>query len=165
MCNLKNPPGNSSDHGFVLSILPHNVAKSASEVFWHYYSKKPQHSSIDWIESTIPSQCWSRWTLSILLETLGNLQYGYNISVKGFDDKFGYYAQWVKDSVGPALSDFMDVGTGQCNAFFDCRWIAGGTGTATVPCTQISSLNSASESWNLEYTLTDSNGFYVAVAS
>ncbi|KAF7857093.1 uncharacterized protein EAF02_011326 [Botrytis sinoallii] len=94
---------------------------------------------------SIPSQCWSRWTLSILLETLGNLQYEYNTSVKGFDDKFGYYVQWVKDSVGPALSDFMDVGFGNGNAFFDRRWIAGGTGSATVPCSQIRSQNGASQ--------------------
>ncbi|KAF7937959.1 uncharacterized protein EAE97_007755 [Botrytis byssoidea] len=114
---------------------------------------------------SIPSQCWSRWTLGILLETLDDLQDEYNTSVQGFDDKFGYYVQWVKDSVGPALSDFMDVGTGNGNAFFDCRWIAGGRGTTTVPCTEISSLNGASESWNLEYTLVDSDGFYAAVAS
>ncbi|CCD56471.1 glycoside hydrolase family 71 protein [Botrytis cinerea T4] len=114
---------------------------------------------------SISSQCWSRWTLSILLETLGNLQNEYNTSVQGFDDKFGYYVQWVKDSVGPALTDFMDVGAGNGNAFFDCRWTAGGTGKATVPCTQISLLNGAAESWDLEYTLTDSDGFYAAVAS
>ncbi|KAF7856273.1 hypothetical protein EAF04_009801 [Stromatinia cepivora] len=114
---------------------------------------------------SIPSQCWNRWTLSILLETLYNLQGQYNTSAHGYDDKFSYYVEWVKDSVDPALSTFMDVGTGKGNAYFDCRWTAGGPSAATLPCTQISFPGGAAKIWELEYTLTDSEGFYAAAAS
>jgi hypothetical protein len=114
---------------------------------------------------SIPSQCWSRWALGILLDSLDDLQDAYNTAAEGYDDKFGYYVQWVKDSVDPALTSFMTVGTGPGNAYFDCKWGSGGPESDTIPCTQANFPNGAAVSWTLDYTLTDPDGFYAAAAS
>ncbi|KAH8664684.1 glycosyl hydrolase family 71-domain-containing protein [Xylariales sp. PMI_506] len=119
-------------------------------------------------QDSIPALCWDRWALGILLDSLLGFQDSYNTAAEGYDSLFGYYQTWVKDSVEPTLDTFMTLPDGPGNAYFDCDWLAGGTSTSAnknLPCNQSTFSTAAAESWTIQYTLTDADGFWDALST
>ncbi|GKT74274.1 alpha-glucanase [Colletotrichum tofieldiae] len=106
--------------------------------------------------------CYDRWALRILSDSLDNFQSDYQDALKGYDDLFGYYAEYVEDSINPQLMTYMNLDGGAGNKFFTCSWTIR-TKTKTGPCPPSEQFWKLKESWSLVYTLHDADGFYEAV--
>lgn len=113
----------------------------------------------------VPGPCRAMVLLKLLIDELGVATEAYEEASKGFDDKFKYYAEWVKDNINPSLETFM---RGNGTEFMDCKW---SSQSATVnkhgdgPCTEMEldgghgSASSYPDN-SVTYTVRDEEGFY-----
>ncbi|WYZ38473.1 hypothetical protein EsH8_III_000387 [Colletotrichum jinshuiense] len=106
--------------------------------------------------------CRNRWALRILSDSLDSFQADYADALKGYDSVFGYYIDYVKQSITPQLESYMNFDTGPGNKFFTCSWTVSSR-TRQGPCPPADKFWQQSASWSVTYTLSDSVGFYEAV--
>lgn len=110
--------------------------------------------------------CWNIFASDILQDMLDQALDDYQSVLDGYDGVFGYYVDWVKDSITPALRKYMDLDGGPGNAYFSCAWTWGtrsGSG-ACPPSEQFWKSTQEIQEWSVTYTLVDSNGFYDAIS-
>ncbi|KAF4899046.1 Mutanase [Colletotrichum fructicola] len=106
--------------------------------------------------------CWNRWALRILSDSLDSFQADYASALEGYDSVFGYYVDYVKQSINPQLTAYMDFDTGLGNKFFTCSWTVQSR-TREGPCPPADKFWQQTVSWSVTYTLADLDGFYAAV--
>lgn len=106
--------------------------------------------------------CWNRWALRILSDSLDSFQADYVSALEGYDSVFGYYVDYVKQSINPQLTVYMDFDTGLGNKFFTCSWTVQSR-TREGPCPPADKFWQQTVSWSVTYTLADPDGFYAAV--
>ncbi|KAI3396828.1 hypothetical protein diail_11657 [Diaporthe ilicicola] len=109
--------------------------------------------------------CWNVFASDIQQDMLDQALDDYQSVLDGYDSVFGYYVDWVKDSITPALRKYMDLDGGPGNAYFSCDWTWGtrkGSG-ACPPSEQFWKSTQELQAWSVTYTLVDSNGFYDAI--
>lgn len=118
---------------------------------------------INGIESeTYERGCWNRWAVWILSDSLDNFPQNYATVAKDYDAVFGYYVEWVKERITPSLQSYMDLDTGEGNKYFTCAWTISGR-TRSGPCPPSEKFWQLQQSWSLEYTLSNPDGFYEAI--
>ena len=131
----------------------------------------------------IPPHCRSIYLLSAMEKMLDKVISQYKDTSNNYDGKFGYYAEYINDLVNPSLVNWMDNwGTDQTtkrglgNRFFDCKYKRWDTdnyryqGPCPVPKKIMSDgtwddPENGYESWIIEYTLRDKEGFDKALAT
>ncbi|KAI8165718.1 hypothetical protein K4K54_008207 [Colletotrichum sp. SAR 10_86] len=116
--------------------------------------------SID--DNSYNAVCWNRWALRILSDSLDSFQADYASALEGYDSVFGYYVDYVKQSINPQLTAYMDFDTGLGNKFFTCSWTVQSR-TREGPCPPADKFWQQTVSWSVTYTLADPDGFYAAV--
>ncbi|KAK1954550.1 hypothetical protein LY78DRAFT_686856 [Colletotrichum sublineola] len=73
------------------------------------------------------------------------------------------YNRWaLQDSINSQLMKYMDLDGGPGNKFFSCSWTIS-SDTETGSCPPSKQFWKLKESWTLDYTLGDADGFYEAV--
>lgn len=113
--------------------------------------------------SVIPPICWNRWALSLISESLETLESDYEDAASGgYDDKFGYYVQWVKDSISPSLQSYMAFDGGAGNKYFHCTWKAG-VNTGSSQCPPSEKIWEGDWTYEITYELTDAAGFNASI--
>ncbi|KAK1985397.1 glycosyl hydrolase family 71-domain-containing protein [Colletotrichum cereale] len=106
--------------------------------------------------------CWNLWALRILSDSLDGFQADYADALNGYDSVFGYYTDYIKQSINPQLQSYMNFDDGPGNKFFTCSWTVEGR-TRQGPCPPADKFWQQSVSYTVKYTLSDSDGFYQAV--
>lgn len=108
----------------------------------------------------VPGPCRAQAILKLLVDELGYAVDAYNEASEGFDDKFKYYAEWVKDNIDPSLQTFM---RGNGTDFMDCKWYSNDR-EGDGPCTEMELNEGGSASQRpdigVTYTVRDEDGFY-----
>jgi len=113
---------------------------------------------------SIEPSCWDMYALSILQDDLSQALTDYQNAVGDYDNNFGYYADYIKDSIDPRLQGYMAFGKGDGNKFFDCTYKSGASAYKTVKCTDMDSFWEApSGGWDVTYKLRDEQGFFDAL--
>ncbi|KAF2664287.1 glycoside hydrolase [Microthyrium microscopicum] len=112
---------------------------------------------------SVPSHCTAQFTMEILSESMENFSSDYADAAAGYDDKFGYYVDWVKDSISPRLKDYMDLDKGPGNKYFICHWEAGNK-KGTDQCPPPNKFWQLDQRYDITYELNDANGFYDAIS-
>ncbi|KAF4959601.1 hypothetical protein FSARC_10687 [Fusarium sarcochroum] len=126
----------------------------------------------------IPSFCRATYLISALADLMLDTLDRYEDVKDGYEGKFEHYVGYVKDIIEPQLSDWMSIREppsratdtwGEGNRFFDCKhWSQdddedgepGYSGQCPPP-----NVGDGWESWRIEYTLRDKNGFNEALVS
>ncbi|KZL68189.1 killer toxin alpha beta [Colletotrichum incanum] len=70
----------------------------------------------------VPSHCRNMALVKILYDRLEKAITEYNEVSKDYDDKFGWYAEWVKDAIDAQLDEFLAIGRGKGLKYMDCTW-------------------------------------------
>ncbi|KAJ3497849.1 hypothetical protein NLG97_g1580 [Lecanicillium saksenae] len=117
----------------------------------------------------LPMRCQALYALDILQNTLEDSLSLFDENSKDYDDKFGYYEQWVKDGVNARLQQFMDFTKDVKDApgldFFDCKW-TWGRKEGTTSCAGMPHFwDNNDVSWSVEFILKDEKGFYDTLAA
>ncbi|KAF2153724.1 glycoside hydrolase family 55 protein [Myriangium duriaei CBS 260.36] len=97
---------------------------------------------------------------TMLLASINN----YTSVADGYDDVFGYYTEYVKDLVEPAMQQFLNVSGAPGNQYFTCTHDDGHGGITTTGCPNPGPAGDLG--WNKivdTYNLVNSSGFYAAV--
>ncbi|KAI8297899.1 Mutanase [Colletotrichum sp. SAR11_59] len=113
-------------------------------------------------DDTYNPVCRNLWALRILSDSLDSFQADYKDALNGYDSVFGYYVDYVKESINPQLTAYMDFDTGAGNKFFTCSWTVQSR-TREGPCPPADKFWQQQASWSVTYTLSDADGFYAAV--
>jgi hypothetical protein len=103
---------------------------------------------------TLTNRCIALFTLDILYSTLLNSLSLFETNSHDYDDKFGYYADWVKEGINARLADYMSLGGGKGNKYFTCHW-TWGIDESTDPCASMPHIWEDRESYTIRYELTD----------
>ncbi|GJN82008.1 hypothetical protein PLIIFM63780_005544 [Purpureocillium lilacinum] len=111
---------------------------------------------------TIPSICRAQFAAKILHQDLDDAVTKYAEAATGFDDLFGYYADWLKDSINSRLEDFMSFEDGKGNKYFKCHWRYGIVDDSG-PCTGMPQFWKDLISYTVTYELQDERGFFDAL--
>ncbi|KAH7080580.1 hypothetical protein BKA63DRAFT_591192 [Paraphoma chrysanthemicola] len=115
--------------------------------------------------NNIPGHCRGQALVRVLVSALDGAIQSYNSVVKDYDDKFGWYADWVKDSIDAQLDEFMALLRGPGLAFMDCEWRSN-SNQGSGPCTE------ANPTWApgpnpgpriVTFKMRDEAGFYKAL--
>ncbi|KAF3800012.1 hypothetical protein GCG54_00001122 [Colletotrichum gloeosporioides] len=113
-------------------------------------------------DDTYNPVCRNLWALRILSDSLDSFQADYTDALSGYDSVFGCYVDYVKESINPQLTSYMDFDTGAGNKFFTCSWTVQSR-TREGPCPPADKFWQQQASWSVTYTLSDADGFYAAV--
>ncbi|KAF3482628.1 killer toxin alpha/beta [Arthroderma uncinatum] len=113
--------------------------------------------------------CRARAVLNILARDLqiAIAKYREVSSSSDYSDRFGWYVDWVKDSIDARLERFMSFKTGEGLKYMDCKWSTNKV-KGQGPCTEMD-LTTADNKFNhkgtriVEYTMRDEAGFYDAL--
>ncbi|KAI1368185.1 hypothetical protein F5Y08DRAFT_347581 [Xylaria arbuscula] len=120
-------------------------------------------SSID----SVPPQCRGMALMRVLFEDLVTSVDEYKEVSKDYDDKFWWYADWLKDSIDDRLEEFMAIKRGTGLKFMDCKWESP-SNSGEGPCTEASPVTKPGPDPGariVEFTMRDENGFYDALLS
>ncbi|KAL2807808.1 hypothetical protein BJX63DRAFT_425114 [Aspergillus granulosus] len=116
---------------------------------------------------SIPDRCLPVYISQVLLKLLNAALDRYHNDVnQGYDSKFASYAKYMKKAAPKQLETFMDWITGPGQEYFDCDLVNvfdnydPYKGSCPVPYDRRDLERS---NWELEYTLTDEEGFYNAL--
>ena len=108
----------------------------------------------------IPEVCQARFILDILSNELDDSLTEFNdVADNQYDDVFGYYANWVKDSINSQIVAFMEFGSGPGNKYFKCHYQYGHVDD-TSSCMGMPHFWDDDYTSTVTYELTDSDGFY-----
>ncbi|EFR03916.1 killer toxin alpha/beta [Nannizzia gypsea CBS 118893] len=113
--------------------------------------------------------CRGRAVLSILAGDLQDAiaKYREVSSSSDYNDRFKWYADWVKDSINARLEKFMAFKTGEGLKYMDCKWSTNKV-KGQGPCTEMD-LTTADNKYGhegtrvIEYTMRDEEQFYIAL--
>lgn len=75
----------------------------------------------DNIDSVSPG-CRGMALMSILIQDLDTAIEEYKEVSENYDDAFGWYADWVKDSIDDRIEEFLAPGRGKGLKYLDCEW-------------------------------------------
>ncbi|KAJ6784672.1 hypothetical protein PWT90_00415 [Aphanocladium album] len=119
--------------------------------------------------NNLPMRCQALYALDILYNTLEDSLSLFDTNSQDYDDKFGYYEQWVKDGIDSRIKDFLnfrdDVKDAPGIDFFDCKY-TWGTKEGTTSCAGMPHFWDYNDrSWTVEFILKDEKGFYDALAA
>ncbi|KAL6700983.1 hypothetical protein J3F84DRAFT_402901 [Trichoderma pleuroticola] len=109
-------------------------------------------------------RCLSYFTLDTLYSMLEDSLSLFSVNSHDYDDKFGYYEEWIKELIDPKLDDYMRFGDGAGNKFFNCHWTAGSR-SGSDPCTGVPHFWTLEQTFSIEYELVDEDGFYDDVSA
>ncbi|KAI0538565.1 hypothetical protein GGR58DRAFT_512988 [Xylaria digitata] len=118
-------------------------------------------SSVD----SVPAQCRGMALMRIIFNDLVKSVDEYKEVSKDYDDKFGWYADWVKDSIDDRLEEFMALRRGAGLKYMDCKWESR-SNKGEGPCTEASPITSPGPNPGariVEFTMRDEKGFYDAL--
>ncbi|KAM6509638.1 hypothetical protein FALCPG4_017287 [Fusarium falciforme] len=124
-----------------------------------------EYDSVEDIPDSSPGKCIPSYILGGLKKELATAITDYKEVSKGYDDKFKWYVDWVKDGIDPALDKFMQIIAGEGNKYMDCEWSSQfneGSGSCTkvylkVPPGMGGGLRV------IKYKMVDEDGFYKAL--
>jgi len=119
-------------------------------------------SSID----SINANCRGMALMSILVKDLIAAVDEYKDVSENYDDAFGWYADWVKDSIDDRIEEFLAPGRGKGLKYLDCEWSSSkgkdkGRCDETWPPVAAGGGNGPRNVW---YSMRDEKGFYKALA-
>jgi hypothetical protein len=117
---------------------------------------------------SMPPDCRVQWTLSVLFNTLLSFQDQFAEAVKGYDPLYSSYEGWVKDSVDPKLSQFVNPEGGEGAKYLDCVITSAGHSTKKMDCPSAGEdlhYGYVNADWNVEFFMRDEKGFYDAAAT
>ncbi|OBS25972.1 hypothetical protein FPOA_06504 [Fusarium poae] len=114
---------------------------------------------------SINGNCRSLALMNILIKDLIAAVDEYKDVSKNFNDAFGWYADWVKDSIDDRIEEFMAPGRGKGLKYMDCEWKSNrgsdkGRCDETWPPVAPGPGAGARVVW---YTMRDEKGFYDAL--
>ncbi|KAI8303228.1 Killer toxin subunits alpha/beta [Colletotrichum sp. SAR11_59] len=117
----------------------------------------------------VPPHCRSMALLNVLIRDLEKViaEYRDVASSSDYDDRFWWYADWVKDSIDERLEEFLKIGTGEGLKYMDCEWSSKGN-SGEGPCTEAHLSYPPGPSpgpRTVTFTMRDETGFYDALAS
>ncbi|KAF5245052.1 hypothetical protein FANTH_7522 [Fusarium anthophilum] len=126
-----------------------------------------EYDSIDAIPSSTPGHCVAPYILGSLSKELSVAIKDYKEVSKGYDDKFKWYVDWVKEGIDMALDTFMKVKSGEGNKYMDCEWTAPNS-KGSGPCTEVElripvGTPKAANRRFITYKMRDEEGFYEAL--
>ncbi|KAI8179378.1 hypothetical protein K4K52_002299 [Colletotrichum sp. SAR 10_76] len=129
-------------------------------------------TNLDALEKNIdnvPPHCRSMALLNVLIRDLEKViaEYRDVASSSDYDDRFWWYADWVKDSIDDRLEEFLKIGTGEGLKYMDCEWSSKGN-SGEGPCTEAHLSYPPGPSpgpRTVTFTMRDETGFYDALAS
>ncbi|KAF4505245.1 hypothetical protein G6O67_007215 [Ophiocordyceps sinensis] len=122
-------------------------------------------SNIMTCASKVPAHCRALAAFRILLLDLDTAIDDYMMVSEDYDDKFTWYADWVKDLVDERLDEFMAIGRGEGLKYMDCKWDTW-QNNGQGPCTEVvlsHDLGLYPGPRVVEFTMRDENGFYKAL--
>jgi hypothetical protein len=107
-----------------------------------------------------PDSCADQYSLQVLVNMLNQTMANYTSANDGYDEKFQYYVQYIKDIVPSTISDFMELPGGPGNKYFTCAFENPSGNVQTMNCSDISASLVMEYVWTITYTLVNSDGFY-----
>ncbi|GKU05305.1 unnamed protein product [Fusarium langsethiae] len=115
---------------------------------------------------SINANCRGMALMSILVNDLIAAIDEYKDVSKNYDDAFGWYADWVKDSIDDRIEEFLAPGRGKGLKYLDCEWQSSkgsdkGRCDETWPPVAPGGGNGPRNVW---YEMRDEKGFYKALA-
>ncbi|KAH7179066.1 uncharacterized protein B0J16DRAFT_273248 [Fusarium flagelliforme] len=116
------------------------------------------------IESVNPI-CRSMAVMNILMRDLEAAIDEYNDVSENYDDAFGWYAEWVKDTMDDRIEDFMSLGKGKGLKYMDCEWTSPGN-SGKGPCTEAMPIQKPGANPGIRtitFKMRDEKGFYNAL--
>ncbi|KAJ4250226.1 hypothetical protein NW762_012041 [Fusarium torreyae] len=118
----------------------------------------------DDIDSINPN-CRGMALMSILIEDLQTAVEEYKDVSEDYDDAFGWYADWVKDTIDDRIEEFLAMGRGKGLPYLDCKWESpGSNGEASCnKATPITKPGPEPGRRVVEFTVRDEEGFYEAL--
>ncbi|KAH7128640.1 hypothetical protein B0J11DRAFT_431313 [Dendryphion nanum] len=72
--------------------------------------------------NSVPVHCRAEALLRVLVGAYDAAIQEYNTVKKDYDDKFGWYADWVKDAINDRLDVFLGLINGDGLKYMDCKW-------------------------------------------
>ncbi|PNP52630.1 hypothetical protein THARTR1_06795 [Trichoderma harzianum] len=123
------------------------------------------YDALEDIPEDLDDRCASFYILTVLSSQLSNAIQAYKEVSEGYDEKFQWYVEWVKDGINDDLFDFM-VFSGEGKNYMDCKWnVMNNQIEGAGPCTELSHLPLAPNTGArfIEYSLRDEDGFYKAI--
>ncbi|KAL6886435.1 glycoside hydrolase superfamily [Trichoderma longibrachiatum] len=121
------------------------------------------YETLEDIPQDLNDRCASFYILTVLSSQLSRAVEAYKEVSEGYDEKFKWYVEWVKDGINDDLFDFM-TGSGQSKKYMDCKWeseVSEGSGPCTEMTLTVEPSNPGAR--YVEYTLRDEEGFYRAL--
>ncbi|KAL7946058.1 glycoside hydrolase family 18 protein [Trichoderma barbatum] len=121
--------------------------------------------ALEGIPEDLEERCASFYILTVLSSQLSRAAKAYRDVSEGYDEKFGWYAEWVKDGIDEDLFDFM-VYSGEGKNYMDCKLnMINNNHKGSGPCTELSHELSGPHTGAhfIEHTLRDEDGFYKAL--
>lgn len=115
---------------------------------------------------SVNANCRAVALMSILVKDLIAAVEEYKDVSKNYDDAFGWYADWVKDTIDDRIEEFLAPGRGKGLEYLDCEWQSSkgsdeGRCDETWPPVAPGGGNGARNVW---YSMRDEKGFYKALA-
>lgn len=118
---------------------------------------------------SIPARCGPLYALDILYSTLEDALSLFDVNSKDYDDKFGYYEEWVKDGINSRLDTFMDFRKDIKDAkgvkYCDCKYEYGNQKGQSSCAGMPHFWDSNFYSYTVEYIIKDEKGFYAELAA
>ncbi|EFQ99545.1 killer toxin alpha/beta [Nannizzia gypsea CBS 118893] len=113
---------------------------------------------------TIPENCRAQAAMMILIPQLEEAVTKYKEVSDGYEDKFGWYAEWTKDNIDETLEEFMKV---EGRKYMDCEWFSS-AGEGSGPCTEVDILVPGRDHQHqgrrgITFKMRDEKGFYKAL--
>ncbi|KAJ4156030.1 hypothetical protein LMH87_001244 [Akanthomyces muscarius] len=117
----------------------------------------------------LPARCTAMFALDILYGTLEDALQLFDVNSNGYDDKFGYYEEWVKEGINSKLDTFMDFRKDIKDAkgvkYCDCKYEYGNQ-KGQSSCAGMPHFWDANYySYTVEYIIKDEKGFYDALST
>ncbi|KAE8376069.1 glycosyl hydrolase family 71-domain-containing protein [Aspergillus bertholletiae] len=112
----------------------------------------------------IRSACMPMYATQGLMDILDTALANYTDVDNGYDEKFGYYAKYLRSMVPGAISNFMSTtkGEGPGNEYFQCRWATPGKDKGDW---QSCPIRTISEQVYIEYKLLEEEKFFKELQS
>ncbi|CAG8898521.1 unnamed protein product [Penicillium egyptiacum] len=108
----------------------------------------------------IDAECQSQAVVHVLLQHVNDAVTDYKeVSSADYDEKFKYYAQWIKDGINGSLDKFM-IGNG--TKYMDCEWRSAAT-SGSGPCTE-KQRGTDKGIQDVTWKMRDEDGFYKALS-
>ncbi|KAM0323764.1 hypothetical protein ACHAQA_008701 [Verticillium albo-atrum] len=115
----------------------------------------------------VAPHCRAMALVGIIISDLEVVLDEYNAvsTTKDYDDRFWWYADWVKDSIDARLEDFMKIPGGEGLKYTDCEWESvGSSGSGQCTEAKLSYPPGPKPGRRIvEYKMRDEEGFYKAL--